>query len=211
MINISSQYVFPHRAKRIITRFLLIFGESLGVMQIMQITYSLGTVGEDILRAYIYHVISDENYQIATSYLTSSALLSSLFAGIVGDYLVINCHFSLNILMIISAVFVCAGGLVGIFILQPININSRASSRSVHGGLNTAIKIKMETKVKGKIKIIATTRKSNFCKTLTDKTRLSVRQLYQLRTAAQSPFILFFILWWLWGNVTYTVSTYCHL
>lgn len=58
-------------------------------------------------------------YQLATSYLKAAALSASVLAGILGDLLVVEGGASLDALMWISCVSVCAGFVVGLFVLRP--------------------------------------------------------------------------------------------
>ena len=70
---------------RVITRFILLYGSSLSEMQLMQVTYAMGTAAEDIFTAYVYHVIPDaESYQSATSYIRAAGLASNLVSGVLG-------------------------------------------------------------------------------------------------------------------------------
>eukprot|EP01038_Epipyxis_sp_PR26KG_P010731 gene10731-14415_t len=102
---------------RVVTRFLLLYGKSLIDMQLMQVVYSLGTAAEDVFSAYVYYVIPHAHYQLATSSIKAAALVASVLAGITGDILVIEGNVSLKVLMIISAAFVCAGFVLGLFVI----------------------------------------------------------------------------------------------
>jgi hypothetical protein len=64
-------------------------------------------------------VVLPAQYQRATSYLKAAALSASVLAGILGDLLVVEGGESLNTLMWISCVSVCAGFAVGLYVLRP--------------------------------------------------------------------------------------------
>ena len=97
---------------------LYCLGTTLGQMQFMQVTFSLGSAAEDIFGAYIYSVVSVSSYQRFTSYLKTSGLVSHVLSGIIGDVLVTQFYASLDVLMVISAVSVLVGAVVGFVILR---------------------------------------------------------------------------------------------
>ena len=45
---------------RLATRFILLFGTTLLEMQLMQVTYAMGSAAEDIFRAFVYYVMPTE-------------------------------------------------------------------------------------------------------------------------------------------------------
>lgn len=94
-------------------------------------TYALGTAAEDLFAAYIYSVIPVIYYQKSTSYLKTSAMLSSVIASLLGDLLVTQYHASLMTLMMISASFVTVGAIFGTIILKdPIDSNNNNKTKS---------------------------------------------------------------------------------
>lgn len=101
---------------RVATRVLLLYGRSLLSMQLMQVAYALGTAAEDVFFAYVYYVVSAEQYQSATSHLKASALLACVLSGALGDALVFL-GLSLYTLTWISAVSVFIGFLIGLVAL----------------------------------------------------------------------------------------------
>jgi len=104
---------------RVITRFLLLFGTSLEAMALMQVTYAAGTASEDIFYAYVFYAVPTGFFQIALSACRTSALVSCLIASVLGDLLVTQADTPLTVLQIISCVSVCAGALLGCFVLSP--------------------------------------------------------------------------------------------
>ena len=104
---------------RVVTRFLLLFGTSLGAMQLMQVTFAIGTAAEDIFYAYVFYAVSKEHFQVAMSSSRSAALVSSLVASVLGDLLVVEGGTPLTTLQWISAACVCCGALLGVLIIQP--------------------------------------------------------------------------------------------
>lgn len=106
-------------AGRVITRFLLLYGESLAAMQLMQVSYSIGTAAEDIFYAYVFYAVPTDMFQTAMSTCRTSALISCLIASILGDLLVTQADTPLTVLQIISCVFVCFGAALGFVVIQP--------------------------------------------------------------------------------------------
>ena len=72
-----------------------------------------------VFSGYVYYVVLPAQYQRATSYLKAAALSASVLAGILGDLLVVEGGASLDTLMWISCVSVCAGFAVGLYVLRP--------------------------------------------------------------------------------------------
>jgi hypothetical protein len=71
-----------------------------------------------VLSAYVFYTLSPAYYQLGTSYIKATALATNVVAGVVGDLLVVVWDVSLRTLMWISAVSVCLGYIVGVFVLQ---------------------------------------------------------------------------------------------
>eukprot|EP00981_Chlorochromonas_danica_P004888 scaffold978_cov172-Ochromonas_danica.AAC.19 len=103
---------------RVITRLLLLYGNSLGAMQALEVTYALGSAAEDVLSAYLYTFLPHELYLSATAYFKASALIACVLSGILGDLLVIEGGMSLRGLMWISAASVWLGFILGLWLLQ---------------------------------------------------------------------------------------------
>jgi hypothetical protein len=78
-----------------------------------------------VFSAYIYYVVEVDQYQAATSYVKTAALLSALLSGVLGDLLVVFAHTSLTTLMWLSAGFVWAGFALGLGILRPSNKSNK--------------------------------------------------------------------------------------
>lgn len=130
--------IFSYRAAilfgilgRVLTRVLLLYGESLTAMQLMQVAYSLGSAAEDVFSAYVYYVVPLETYQDATSVIKAAQLVASVLAGILGDALVVKAHASLKTLMWISASFVWTGFAIGLFVIKPSHKKIRHEAASV--------------------------------------------------------------------------------
>jgi len=52
---------------RVLTRFLLLYADSVPAMQAMQVCYSAGTAAEDVFAAFVFKAVPFHNYQLATS------------------------------------------------------------------------------------------------------------------------------------------------
>lgn len=166
---------------RLVTRYLLLFGTSLIEMQIMQLTYSMGSAAEDVFKAYVYYAVPEQKYQEATSYIAASALLSSVFAGLIADFLVLSGGVSLEVLMIISACFVTAGTAVSFVVIQPPNVGKRSASRASALSMGTG-----ESKASlAYAKLIV--------------------QFHQLRAVLSNSSMRSLLIWWISGNAIYMV------
>jgi hypothetical protein len=62
------------------TRMILIWGSTLGAMQLMQVLYAAGSASELILFAYVYSVTDKSAYQSVTG-AVSAATLTGYMAG----------------------------------------------------------------------------------------------------------------------------------
>jgi hypothetical protein len=71
---------------RLITRLLLLFGTTVAEMQLMQITYALGSVGEIVFYAYVFHCVKRSEYQMATSAAQACHLFAHVLGGLCGDF-----------------------------------------------------------------------------------------------------------------------------
>ena len=170
---------------RIATRFLLLYGISLSDMQFMQVTYSVGSAAEDIFKAYVYTMVTQDRYQEATSYIATSALLSSIFAGIIGDSLVAVNDVSLRALMIISACFVCIGAVVGFFVILPTQKPQQ-------------LKLSL-----GEMKEMIT---YAFIEEKGRSANKTIRiSMHQLGLVLRIPAMRSLIVWWIIGNASYAV------
>lgn len=105
---------------RVVTRFLLLYSDSLTEMQIMQVAYSSGTAAEDIYMAFVLKVLPLSYYQTATSLVKTSGHISHMTSGILGDILVAQLGTSLTTLFIISTVSVSLAFLLSLFIIVPV-------------------------------------------------------------------------------------------
>lgn len=87
---------------RMATRLLLLFGEGLLAMQLMQIVYSVGIIGEIAFYAYCLKVVPGQSQRL-TAFTQASYLISHTCAGILGDWLLDHTTIGLVGLMWISA------------------------------------------------------------------------------------------------------------
>jgi hypothetical protein len=123
-------YILLGACGRVATRFLLLFGASLPAMQLMQVTYAMGSVSEILFAAYALEVTPDSAAFVRVTALTQvgvfpshtprvlplfrcgyvhvyqhAYLLAHVVSGVVGD-LVLHWHpKDLTVLMWISAVW----------------------------------------------------------------------------------------------------------
>lgn len=183
-------------AGRVATRFFLLFGSKLWQMQLMQVTYSFGTVAEDIFFAYIYYVVPTVLYTDVTAYVKSSALIASMLAGILGDILVTQFSVGINVLMIISACFVCSGAFIGLFVITDKKLYKKNS-------LNLQENSLIESSIYSVVNL------ANRYDTIVLLYREKIRKLknqIQLLSSINDSDLLILILYWIFGNAVFTVS-----
>jgi len=72
---------------RLATELLLLFGEGLGMMQLMQVVYSLGTITKMVFSAYVLKVVASEQSQRLTAITQTCYLVAHTSGGFIGDFL----------------------------------------------------------------------------------------------------------------------------
>ncbi|CAK4154412.1 unnamed protein product [Aphanomyces euteiches] len=72
----------------LLTRAFILWGTSLFLMQLMQVTYAIGTVSKVVYLCMIYREVSPEEYHSATAAVWASSLAGQFVAGLLGQLLV---------------------------------------------------------------------------------------------------------------------------
>ncbi|CAE7532059.1 Slc19a2 [Symbiodinium sp. CCMP2592] len=98
---------------RLATRFLLLFGDSLFSMQLMQMAFAVGLVGELAFYAYCLKVLPGESQRL-TAVCQASYLVSHTLAGFCGDWLLLATSIGLVGLFWISALSVVLALLIAL-------------------------------------------------------------------------------------------------
>jgi len=101
------------------TYLLLIFGNGVSQMQLMEVFYSTGTAAEVAYNSYIYSVIPQTHYQRYTSYIRGVLLISASASSILAQLLVSLCSIDYVILNIISASSCAVALLLSILLPTP--------------------------------------------------------------------------------------------
>lgn len=149
-----------------------------------------------VFSAYVYYIISIENYQFATSTIKAAALVSCVVSGVLGDILVVEAKVALTVLMWISAGFVWGGFIVGLFVIRrPNEDNGGSSNTSAHKPL-----IEFE-KVEDSSEQFSTTHP---IKSLS-KYQIFYQQLQCLYITLQSSTVLAMLSMWVIGNAVFQV------
>ncbi|XP_070538092.1 thiamine transporter 2-like [Ptychodera flava] len=98
------------------TWLLLLFGQGLQTMQLMQFLYGMATATEIAYYSYIYAVVPADQYRKVTSYTRTAILTGDFVAGALGQIL-ISCkvltYYQLNIISLSS---VCVAFVLSIFL-----------------------------------------------------------------------------------------------
>eukprot|EP00941_MAST-03F_sp_MAST-3F-sp1_P003569 g3569.t1 len=100
---------------RLATRILLLLGGSLFAMQLMQVTYAVGSVGEVVFFAYIFHSVRSEGeYQKVQSLVQFSYLVAHVAGGIFGDLLLHAFSWSIRSLFWVSFLMVSLACIIAV-------------------------------------------------------------------------------------------------
>jgi hypothetical protein len=67
------------------TRTLLLFGEGTGMMQWMQVLYSLGMVSETLIVSYVFRVVGRDSYPRVVAASQVAFFISQTLSGVLGD------------------------------------------------------------------------------------------------------------------------------
>uniref|UniRef100_H2ZIX4 Major facilitator superfamily (MFS) profile domain-containing protein n=1 Tax=Ciona savignyi TaxID=51511 RepID=H2ZIX4_CIOSA len=84
---------------------LLLFGQGVTLMQVMQVSYAVATAGEIGYYSYIYSIVEKHNYQRVTSYVRSTTLIGLFLGSLIGQLLVLFAgvtYFDLNIMSLVN-------------------------------------------------------------------------------------------------------------
>lgn len=144
-------------------------------------------------------MVKAEDYQFATSTIKAAALLSCLVSGVLGDILVVEFQASLTVLTWISAVFVWAGFLVGLFVIRPAT-DTKTQSQSVLTQLDD---VEMDTSRTQRQHIPL---EEEQLSSKLSKMHIFLHQLRCLRIAMKSPVVKCMLGLWVIGNAIFQVS-----
>ncbi|XP_012604949.2 thiamine transporter 2-like [Microcebus murinus] len=103
----------------IITWLLLLFGQGVMSMQVVEFFYGMVTATEVAYYAYIYSVVSPEHYQRVSSYCRSVTLVAYTAASVLAQLLVSLAHLSYFYLYVISLVSVSIAFIFSLFLPMP--------------------------------------------------------------------------------------------
>ena len=98
-------------AARLATRAILLWGEGLGAMQAMQVTFGLASACEPAFYSCAYAALPRRHFQRVTGYMQGAMLAGHLTAGLIGQ-VIVSSGKELRILFIISAVSVALATIV---------------------------------------------------------------------------------------------------
>ncbi|XP_077988016.1 thiamine transporter 2-like [Glandiceps talaboti] len=117
------------------TWVLLIWGQGVQTMQLMQFVYGFATALEIAYYSYIYAVVSPEHYRKVTSYTRSAILMGDFIAAVLGQILV-SLHVSTyDTLNYISLASVSVAFFISVFLppaKKSVYFHRRKTSESAH-------------------------------------------------------------------------------
>ncbi|XP_014595927.2 thiamine transporter 2 isoform X2 [Equus caballus] len=103
----------------IVTWLLLLFGQGVKTMQVVEFFYGMVTATEVAYYAYIYSVVSPEHYQKVSGYCRSVTLVAYTAASVLAQILVSLANLSYFYLNVISLVSVSMAFLLSLFLPMP--------------------------------------------------------------------------------------------
>ena len=103
----------------IICWLLLLFGQGVRTMQVLEFLYGMVTATEVAYYAYIYSVVSLEHYQKVSGYCKSVTLVAYTAASVLAQLLVFLASLSYFYLNIISLASVSVAFLFSLFLPMP--------------------------------------------------------------------------------------------
>ncbi|XP_058155980.1 thiamine transporter 2 isoform X2 [Dasypus novemcinctus] len=103
----------------IVTWILLVFGQGLVAMQVLEFSYGMVSATEVAYYAYIYSVVSPEHYQKVSSYCRSITLVAYTVASVLAQVLVSLANVSYFYLNVISLASVSVAFLFTLFLPMP--------------------------------------------------------------------------------------------
>ncbi|XP_037594696.1 thiamine transporter 2 [Cebus imitator] len=103
----------------IITWLLLLFGQGVKTMQVVEFFYGMVTATEVAYYAYIYSVVSPEHYQRVSSYCRSITLVAYTAGSVLAQLLVSLANLSYFYLNVISLVSVSVAFICSLFLPMP--------------------------------------------------------------------------------------------
>ena len=144
-------------------------------------------------------------YQAATSCIKTSAFVSHLLSGVLGDVLVTQFDVNIKSLFYISTVFVTIGMIIGLFVIRPVEVIYRADGKVQRSTLtapimNTAAHRHDSTDDDYVAPRTSTNSESKAINNASDKWKYIKSQAYQIQKVFQSRFILTFSVWWVVCN-----------
>ncbi|CAI5451358.1 unnamed protein product [Caenorhabditis angaria] len=99
-----------------VTWLLLVFGQGVWQMQLMQISFGISSAAEIAYYSYIYSMVDQKHYKKATSYVRTSALFGKLLAFLLGQILISSHSTNYLMLNIISLIACCLVTVIAIFL-----------------------------------------------------------------------------------------------
>ncbi|XP_040306739.1 thiamine transporter 2-like isoform X1 [Herpailurus yagouaroundi] len=103
----------------VVTWLLLVFGQGLRAMQVLEFFYGMVSASEVAYYAYIYSVVSPEHYQKVSGYCRSITLVAYTVASVLAQLLVSLASLSYFHLNVISLASVCVALLFSLFLPMP--------------------------------------------------------------------------------------------
>lgn len=170
--------------------FILIFGKTVLLMQIVEIVFAIGTASEVAYNSYIYSIVPKKYHQTYTAYTRSVLLLSSFVSYTTGQLLVSFANIDLRYLTVISLSFVSLALLVALFLPKPkssslLNHNENIENKDVETDLSGETLISKSCRVSTDIQS-----KCNRCRTVCKNIFSSLKKAYTDKE------ILLWSIWW---------------
>lgn len=109
---------------------LLVFGEGVFQMQVMQVSFGVASAAEIAYYSYIYSIVDRKHYKRATSYIRAAALIGKLFAFGLGQTLISTHVSDYLVLNQISLGAVCLVTVIAVFLPRVKSEKAKVSMRA---------------------------------------------------------------------------------
>lgn len=110
---------------------LLVFGEGIWQMQIMQVSFGVASAAEIAYYSYIYSIVDRKHHKRATSYIRAAALLGKLLAFGLGQTLISTHASDYLVLNQISLGAVCLVTFIAVFLPRVKSEKAKVSIRAL--------------------------------------------------------------------------------
>eukprot|EP00122_Pirum_gemmata_P002151 Pgem_evm1s1949 len=104
---------------QVVTRCILLWGQELWLLQLMQVTFGFAEACNVIFIVYGYKLVAQSHFQSVSSYARAAEFGGHVLSGLLGQFLVTYCHVAPMNLLYISFVSILIATLISPFLPSP--------------------------------------------------------------------------------------------